>query len=272
VGVVRVIAFGRGYIGQAFEKAGVTVYSRDTYDYTNVSIARSLIYGADVVINCAGFTGRPNIDECEVKRRETIEANVVLPANLSRICRDSGKTFVHISSGCIYQGAQNFSEDDPPSKDLSFYSQTKAMVEQVIDGYVLRIRMPFCGELHPRNLITKLMGYSRLISYENSLTYIPDLVGATMMLLAKEAPHGIYNVVNTGSVTHRDIVEIFQSEGHPWDYAKFVDIEDIPIKTVRSNCTLDNRKLSKYFVMPNVRQRLTEAAKSFPINTLANVA
>jgi dTDP-4-dehydrorhamnose reductase len=269
---MRAIAFGNGYIGQAFAKSGVTVFSRDTYDYTHESIARSLIYGADVVINCAGFTGRPNIDECEVKRRETIEANIVLPSNLSRICKESGKTFVHLSSGCIYQGAQNFNENDPPAKDLSFYSQTKALADESVEGYVLRLRMPFCGSTNPRNLISKLMGYSRLINYENSLTYVPDLVAATFALLIKQAPMGIYNVVNTGAVTHREIVEIFQKEGHPWDYSKWVDIEEIPIKTVRSNCTLDNSKLNQYFRMPDVRQRLIEAARERPVISWANVA
>ena len=176
----RIIALGRGYIGQAFEAAGIPVYSRKLkWNYTDPCEMESILCDTDVVINCAGFTGRPNIDECEVKRRETVEANVVLPANLSRVSKAMGARFVHISSGCIFQGSGNYDESEPPAANLSFYSQTKAMAEEVVEGLILRIRMPFDHSSHPRSLLTKLASYPKLINYENSLTYIPDLVMAS---------------------------------------------------------------------------------------------
>ena len=41
----------------------------------------------DVVINCAGKTGRPNVDWCEDHKEETVRANVTGPLILLDECR-----------------------------------------------------------------------------------------------------------------------------------------------------------------------------------------
>lgn len=257
------LILGSGFVAQAF---GVGM-SRSVVDYTNPHELRKLLtqMDPDVVINCAGFTGRPNIDQCEVERAETIRANLVFPAMLSHECQ--GRILVHISSGCIYSGDKDgtgWTENDAPAP-LSFYSTTKALAEEVVNGYVLRIRMPFLNAQHPRDFITKIMGYPKLINHPNSLTYLPDLVRATEALLDAKAPYGIYNVVNEGAVTHKEIVTAFSAWGADWN-PEFID--DLTFSGMvaarRSNCVLNGAKLAHYYRMPTALFRLSEVARAYP--------
>ena len=257
------LVLGSGFVAQAFG-GGI---SRSVVDYTNPHEFRKLLRDREpqVVINCAGFTGRPNIDQCETERAETIRANLILPAMLSNECQ--GHTFVHISSGCIYSGdndGRGWSESDRPSP-LSFYSLTKALSEEVINGYILRIRMPFVDGTNKRDFLHKLLGYPKLINHPNSLTYLPDLVAATDALLENHAPYGIYNVVNSGAVTHREIVQIFNKRGVQW-CPQFIDDNEFGkmVKAPRSNCVLSNAKLRPYFAMPSAHIRMEEAAHAYP--------
>lgn len=251
------LILGLGYIGSAFvaagengRKADYRVGSRADYAIRRYIDRTLREVEPTAVINCAGFTGRPHIDQCEVERDETILANVWLPAMLSRACADFGVPFVHISSGCIFQGSGDYDENAKPASELSFYSQSKLLAEQVVHGYVLRIRMPFDGSGHERCLLTKLAKYPRLISEENSITYVPDLIAATEALLTAQAPYGVYHVTNSGVVTHRQIAELMG-----W-HKEFIPVSKLDVKAPRSNCTLSNDKLSAYYRMPDVRERL----------------
>lgn len=263
---MNALLLGSGYVAQAYAKAwGVPMLSRKDSDYTDVAYLHQYLQGRrakrpQVVVNCAGMTGRPNIDECETKKGECVEANIALPVNLSRVCAAYDIRFVHISSGCIYQGLDK-REDDAPDEPMSFYSRCKWMAEQAVTGYVLRIRMPFGYDDNPRSFISKIMRYPRLISEENSLTFLPDLVKATAALLDTAVDPGVYNVVNDGAVTHRDIVEIFNRNGHPFWSPEFIRTEDLGTLAPRSNCTLNTEKLSRVYRMPNVRARLVDVAK-----------
>lgn len=263
--VAKPLILGTGYVAQAYARAwGVKPMSRSVLDYTDPDRFNLHLGGKprpSVVINCAGFTGRPNIDECEVRRGECVRANLVLPVNLSNVCAANAIPFVHISSGCIYQGLDK-REDELPDEPLSFYSRCKWIAEQAVTGYVLRIRMPFGMEPHPRSFLTKIMGYRRLISEENSLTYLPDLADATAALLRCRAPLGVYNVVNTGTVTHREIVEIFNEHGIAWA-PQFIPTSDLATVAPRSNCTLDGAKLLSIHLMASLRFRLHSVAKEW---------
>lgn len=69
-------------------------------------------YEPDVVINCIGKTGRPNVDWCEANKEDTYLANVTLPSVLAGNCLKRNIHFINIGSGCIYFG-------NSPHKTLS---------------------------------------------------------------------------------------------------------------------------------------------------------
>src|SRR5262249_23640971 len=138
--------------------------------------------GPDVVINCAGRTGRPNVDWCERHRAETLRSNVTGPLVLLGACLRPGAYLAQLGSGCLYSGdngGTGFAEGDPPNFAGSYYSRTKAWAEQALREFpvlILRPRMPFDGSGSPRCLLTKLAGYRRVLDAPNSLTHLPDLL------------------------------------------------------------------------------------------------
>ena len=60
----------------------------------------------ELVINAAGYTGKPNVDACEAARAETLLGNTLLPQTIAHACAAAGNPWGHVSSGCIYSGAK----------------------------------------------------------------------------------------------------------------------------------------------------------------------
>ena len=52
------------------------------------------------VFNCAGKTGRPNVDWCETNRIETIESNHLGVAILAKACNDRSIHLTTMATGC----------------------------------------------------------------------------------------------------------------------------------------------------------------------------
>lgn len=92
------------------------------------------------VLNCAGSTGRPNVDWCEDNKPETIRNNVIGTLNLTDCCFLKNIHCTVFATGCIYHyddkhpiGGKGFLETDKANFNGSFYSETKAHVEEVCD-------------------------------------------------------------------------------------------------------------------------------------------
>lgn len=52
------------------------------------------------VINCAGKTGRPNVDWCEDHRPETVRSNVIGTLMLADLCNERGVHLTNMATGC----------------------------------------------------------------------------------------------------------------------------------------------------------------------------
>lgn len=95
------------------------------------------------VLNCAGCTGRPNVDWCEDNREETIRSNVIGTINLTDCCFLKNIHCTVFATGCIYTydeahpiGGPGYKETDPANFDGSFYSETKAYTENVSNSLI----------------------------------------------------------------------------------------------------------------------------------------
>jgi len=93
------------------------------------------------VLNAAGVTGRPNVDWCETHQIETIRANVIGCLNLADVTNAHGIHMTYYGTGCIFAyddthqmgpGNKGFTEEDEPNFTGSYYSHTKAMVENLL--------------------------------------------------------------------------------------------------------------------------------------------
>jgi len=231
--------------------------SRGNINYCNYGVLYSLVAKNifKLVINCAGYIGRPNVDACEDHKAETIEGNVVLPKMLSDVCSDVGIKFMQISSGCIYDGyAKSYTEEDEPNfsfkyNNCSFYSGCKALAEDLIDkdnSYICRLRIPFDEFDNSRNYLSKLKNYDKLLNAENSISHRGDFVKACLDLYEMNCATGIYNIVNSGSVTTSWVAQKLAQYNIRNDFSFFQDEKEFyefGAKAPRSNCILDNSKL-----------------------------
>ncbi len=206
-----------------------------------------------VVINAAGKTGRPNIDWCEDHKLETVMSNVEGPLVLLKACADRSIYWVHVGSGCTYEGTGKdgggFTEDETPNFTGSFYARTKAQIDQILKEFPvlqLRVRMPFDGSSHPRSLISKLRKYTKILDEQNSLSYIPDFLKAAGALISKRES-GIFNIVNPGTTSPYEIMVKYRELVDPHHAFERLTVEDLGsvTKAGRSNCVLSTQKLQK---------------------------
>lgn len=211
----------------------------------------------DWIINCAGVTGTPNVDACESMKKETIEANAIFPVLLYDAARQMGSRFAHFSSGCIYQG-EITSVHEEPNFFGSIYSVSKGISDSYLKdkAQVYRIRMPFTSVNETKNYLTKILKYAnsgKLIEGgKNSVTDLDEAVKVACKLIESGAPDGPYNLVNQGSVTMHELVELLNINPVWYTAEEFAQV------TVanRSNCTIP-----AYEEMSTVEYAVTKAIK-----------
>ena len=280
---MKLLVLGGGFIGQAVHHHLSHYHNADLITQKDVDYAligngaKSLRHflseanpAYDVVVNCSGYTGSPNVDGCESNKEDCWLYNVVAPARTTRLINEHfGTPVIHISSGCIYQGDQDFTEEDVPNfgvynNNSSFYSRSKHAGELFLDDmdcYTLRIRMPVIGKDHHKNLLVKLRKYKRVIDAVNSITRVEDLCTVVEKICENrhEIPPGIFNVVNEGKINIHGILDVLRKHGMGYaDWTK-VKEQDLNLACKRSNCTLSTDKLSKYGIkLPPVQYALDQ--------------
>lgn len=109
---------------------------------------------------------------------------------------------------------------------------------------ILRLRMPVSDDLHPRNFVTKIAKYERVVDIPNSNTILHDLLPASI-LMAEHKDTGIYNFTNPGAISHNEVLSLFKEYVRPdFTWKNFtLDEQAKVIKAGRSNCKLDTTKL-----------------------------
>ncbi len=283
-----------GYIGQAFarelkrRKWPFKPLSRKEADYTRFDVLLEFLKKnkPEFLINVAGYTGKPNVDACEVAKADTLMGNALLPQTIAHACAVCAIPWGHVSSGCIFSGAKvtrngqmhaekdltrpdlsslvekspetihgftetdrpNFTFRDPP---CSFYSGTKALGEEAIEGvgqsYVWRLRIPFDEFDNARNYLSKVQRYAKVYDNVNSISHRSDFARACLDLWERRARFGIYNVINPGFVTTRQVVGLVEKVLKPARRFEFWKNDEEfyrqVAKTPRSNCVLDVSKL-----------------------------
>lgn len=280
---------GSGYVGHAYQalltRKGIPFRNlkRSELDYSDVGQLTAALKAdrPEFLINAAGYTGKPNVDACELHKTECLFGNAVLPGRIAEACTAAGVPWGHVSSGCIYTGARpdgsGFTETDVPNftfrqNNCSFYSGTKALGEEVLasrtDVYLWRLRIPFDEVESPRNYLTKLMRYQRLLEAENSISQLAEFVAATFACWEKRIPFGTYNVTNPGKVTTREVVDLIRASGVCTKQFEFFkdesDFMHTAAKTPRSNCVMDSSKLARAgIVMTEVHEAIARDLRAW---------
>jgi dTDP-4-dehydrorhamnose reductase len=251
-----------GYIGEAFvaelnrRAASFLPLARRQVDYSRFDRLLEFLQAnkPSFVINAAGYTGKPNVDACELDKAGTLVGNALLPQTIAHACAAAKIPWGHVSSGCIYSGARieengvvhaekdltqpalrrlvetnpsaihGFVETDTPNfsfrdQPCSFYSGTKALGEEAMrdigQSYIWRLRIPFDEFDNPRNYLSKVQRYAKVYDNVNSISHRADFVKACLDTWELRAPFGTYNVTNPGFVTTRQVIELIEQRLKP---------------------------------------------------------
>lgn len=277
---------GRGWIGSQIvqllkdlnENVIVGSSRIDNYETTKSEIETTK---PDRIICTTGRTSGPgfsNIDYLEQPGKiiENLRDNLQGPLNLAQICQKLGIHMTYMGTGCIFEyddkhpmsSGIGFTEQDSPNFKDSQYSAVKGVTDSLIRNFDmvlnLRIRMPISNQVNPRNFITKITQYKKVISIPNSMTVLEELL-PILIDLAKNQITGTLNFTNPGAISHAEILDMYKEIVNPNFEYEVMDLEELKKYTSgrRSNNYLETDLLQQLYpdikkIHEAVRQSLIE--------------
>jgi dTDP-4-dehydrorhamnose reductase len=281
------LLFGKnGWIGgkliQLLTEQGKKFHLAESRNYEREHVLAEIEkYNPTHVLNASGVTGRPNVDWCEDHKLETIRTNVLGTLTIADICAAKNIHHLLYATGCIFEyddehkiGGKMFTEEDQANFHGSFYSHTKALCEDLLRNYpntcTLRVRMPISDDLSPRNFVTKIVKYDRVVNIPNSMTVLTDLLPISL-IMAERGLVGIYNFCNPGAISHNEVLDLYKKYVDPhYTYQNFSVEEQAKIlKAGRSNNTLDHRKLCEALpdiYIPEIHESMEKVFQRMRVN------
>lgn len=267
----KILIFGKGFIGDRLSKEFESAVSERMIHKLMDAQEEYDKCKPDIIINCIGYTGAHNVDDCELDKDMTLEANSFVPVLLAEVALRNSCKLVHISSGCIFSYDYRRSRPLPEETDDYFfdlfYSRSKIYSERALevlakkyDILICRIRIPIDDRPHPKNTLDKLIRYKKVIDTPNSVTYIPDFIQMLRHLLDIDA-RGIYNCVNDGGLRYPKLMQLYKQHVPGFEY-EVIDLKSLNL--VRTNLILSVKKLRKSgFRVRKIDDVLEECVRSY---------
>lgn len=211
-----VILGGHGTLGGQLLKVFPEAlgFDRQDLDVTDTDAVRtklSSIAGLTAVINCVAWN---DVDGAETNRDPAFLLNATVPEHLSALCKELNITFVHYSTGYVFDGTQNSYTETAIPSPISVYAESKLAGEQAVLNsdahyYLIRTNVLFGpkgqSEASKPAFVDIMAGLSKKTNVlkvvedeTNSITYAPDLARSTKDLITSARPQGIYHIVNSG--------------------------------------------------------------------------
>lgn len=109
--------------------------------------------------------------------------------------------------------------------------------------------MPITSDLsNPRNFITKITRYEKVVDIPNSMSVLDELLPISIEM-AKRNLTGIWNFTNPGVASHNEVLEMYRDYVDPsFTWKNFTLEEQAKVLAApRSNDELDATKLKKEF-------------------------
>jgi dTDP-4-dehydrorhamnose reductase len=278
---VKILIFGNGQIGNFYlshyhgsdKEAKIAI----GVDITDVKQVDRVVaeFGPDVVINTAAAT---NLEWCGNNRLEAFNVNALGAGNVARVCDERGVYLVHYSSGCVFSsvdGTDAKTEESAPNPS-SYYGWTKVWSEELVrfersinfKALILRPRQPVSARVSPKNMLVKMLTFSKFVDTANSGTVIDDLMVWTDELIARNAT-GVYHVANTGYTTPYKIAKMIKAYILPNLKPEKIQKAELDSMTpnTRVDTVLDVTKLECLGIkVAPYEQRLREIVRQFEEN------
>lgn len=228
-----------GQLGEAMttrlgRRARVVAVTRSELDVTNAEAVRLLVarVAPQVVINCSAYT---NVDRSEQEPLQALQVNALAVRALARAADDHGAILVHYSTDFVFDGRTDrpYTESDPVNP-RGTYASSKLLGEwlamETARHYVLRVESLF-GGAKAHSSIDRILANLRagapvraFVDRAVSPSFVDDVIVATMTLLDRGAPFGLYHCVNTGWTNWAALSR---------ELARLVGKPDAPIEEIR---------------------------------------
>jgi len=202
---------GRALVERLGDRPGLHAYGRSELDVANAAAVAAEVARVRpaLVVNCSAFT---DVDGAEDRQEEALRVNGIAAGVLARTAAAAGATFVHYSTDFVFAGREDraWREDDPPEPQ-GVYAQSKLMGEWLARDcphhYVLRVESLFGGP-QGKSTIDRIAaalkdGREARLFHDRTVSpsFVDDVVEATLALVARQAPFGLYHCVNSGATT-----------------------------------------------------------------------
>jgi 3,5-epimerase/4-reductase len=225
--------------------------------------------------------GRTHGDGCSTidyleqpgKLVDNVKDNLFSPVSLAMLCKERNIHLTYLGTGCIFsqdiekiESSNGYTEESKPDFFGSGYSTVKGFTDRLMHMFDnvlnVRIRMPIVGFDHPRNFVTKIKSYKKIIDVPNSMTVLPELI-PIMLDLSQKKHVGTINLTNPGTISHNEMLDLFKKHVDPaLCYENFsLEEQDKVLVSKRSNNKLDTKNLTALY--PEIDNIKTSVEKLF---------
>jgi dTDP-4-dehydrorhamnose reductase len=224
----------------------------------------------DGLINCAAYNA---VDAAESHPVDALRTNAFAVRALARAAADVGAALVQFSTDFVFDGTatEPMTEDTQPNPQGA-YAASKLLGEwfalDVPSSYVLRVESLFGaapGGPDKGSLAAIVRGLRagqvvRVFGDRTvSPTHVGDAARATLALLERGSPGGVYHCVNSGSATWLEVAEEAARLLGVTPSFDIVRLADVPLAAARPlYCALSNARLSAAvgYVLPSWQDAL----------------
>jgi len=253
------IRFANDRRGEPIEIISV---GRAQIDLANIEPAISSLreLNFDALINCSSYH---KTDEVEANAQQGFTINAHLVKRLAQLTAEKRAIFFHVSTDYVFGGQPQRSplSEDAPKAPVNIYGASKAMGEDLAmlannNTRILRVASLFgvagaSGKggnfVETMVRLAKEKGELRVVSDQTmSPTSTRDVAEVIVDMVIKQAPPGIWHVVNSGAATWHEFAERIVSDANVEATVLPITTEQFPTPAARPRYSaLDNEKVSK---------------------------
>ena len=260
----------------------VAALTRGDLDLTDAAAVRARVDGLrpGLIVNCAAYNA---VDGAEDDPVTALAVNAFGVRSLARAAAAIEATLVHYGTDFVFDGtaSEPYGEDDPPNPQ-SVYATSKLLGEWFAQGaryYVLRVESLFGGGALAPDADGRRLG-SSLDRIADALldgrevraftdrvvspSYVDDVAAATLALVRRAAPNGLYHCVGSGHATWFDVTMALARQLGVEPAIQGITLDELKLRAPRPRfCALSNRKLAAAGIeMPHWREAVARYARA----------
>ena len=258
----------------------VAALTRGDLDLADDAAVRATVDGLrpGVIVNCAAYNA---VDGAEDDPVTALAVNAFGVRSLARAAAGIDATLVHYGTDFVFDGtaSEPYGEDDPPNPQ-SVYATSKLLGEWFAQGarhYVLRVESLFGGGALAPDADGRRLG-SSLDRIADALldgrevraftdrvvspSYVDHVAAATLALVRRATPHGLYHCVGSGHATWFDVTVALARQLEVEPAIQGITLDELKLRAPRPRfCALSNRKLAAAGIeMPHWREAVARYA------------